>query len=63
MKDDRSYIHLILDCVSRIDRYCQDGEETFRESELIQDAEGSSPAAPTIKQNADHVGATANSVE
>ena len=38
MKDDRLYIHHILDCVSRIARYCQDGEETFRGSELIQDA-------------------------
>ena len=38
MRDDRIYIHHILDCVRRIDRYCQKGEEDFRGSELIQDA-------------------------
>lgn len=38
MRDDRLYIHHILDCVRRIDRYCQNGEESFRASDLIQDA-------------------------
>ena len=38
MKDDRLYIDHVLDCVRRIDRYCQNGEDAFRESELIQDA-------------------------
>ena len=38
MKDDRVYIDHVLDCVRRIDRYCQNGEDAFRESELIQDA-------------------------
>jgi uncharacterized protein with HEPN domain len=38
VRDDRIYIHHILDCVRRIDRYCQKGEEDFRGSELIQDA-------------------------
>ena len=38
MKDDRLYIHHVLDCVRRIDQYCQNGEAAFRESELIQDA-------------------------
>ena len=38
MKDDRLYIHHVLDCVRRIDRYCQNGEDAFRASELIQDA-------------------------
>jgi uncharacterized protein with HEPN domain len=38
VKDDRLYIHHVLDCVRRIERYCQDGEKAFRESELIQDA-------------------------
>ena len=38
MRDDRLYIDHVLDCVRRIERYCQDGEEAFRASELIQDA-------------------------
>jgi uncharacterized protein with HEPN domain len=38
VKDDRLYVQHVLDCVQRIDRYCQDGEEAFRGSELIQDA-------------------------
>ncbi len=38
MKDDRLYVHHVLDCVRRINGYCQNGEEAFRESELIQDA-------------------------
>jgi len=38
VRDDRLYIHHIRDCVRRIDQYCQNGEEAFRASELIQDA-------------------------
>ena len=38
MRDDRLYIHHVIDCVRRIERYCQNGEEAFRASELIQDA-------------------------
>lgn len=38
MKDDRLYIQHILDCIARIGRYCQNGEEAFRKSDLIQDA-------------------------
>jgi uncharacterized protein with HEPN domain len=38
VRDDRVYIDHVLDCVRRIDRYCQNGEDAFRESELIQDA-------------------------
>ncbi|MGO4883790.1 MAG: DUF86 domain-containing protein [Bryobacteraceae bacterium] len=38
MKDDRLYIDHVLECIARIDRYCQGGERAFRESELIQDA-------------------------
>ena len=38
MRDDRLYIHHVIDCVRRIERYCQNGEEAFRESELVQDA-------------------------
>ena len=38
MRDDRLYIHHILDCFRRIGRYCQNGEEAFRASEQIQDA-------------------------
>ena len=38
MRDDRLYIQHVLDCIARIGRYCRNGEEVFRESELIQDA-------------------------
>ena len=38
MKDDRLYLDHVLSCIHRINRYCADGEGTFRESELIQDA-------------------------
>ena len=38
MKDNRLYLDHVLECGSRIGRYCQQGEEAFRESELIQDA-------------------------
>ena len=38
MKDDRLSIYHILDCIHRIDRYCQNGGAAFRASELIQDA-------------------------
>ena len=38
MKEDRLYICHVIDCVDRIERYCRDGEDAFRESELIQDA-------------------------
>jgi uncharacterized protein with HEPN domain len=38
VKDDRLYIDHVLDCIRRIEKYCQDGEEAFRASELIQDA-------------------------
>lgn len=38
MRDDRIHILHILDCVRRIEAYCQNGEEAFRASELIQDA-------------------------
>jgi uncharacterized protein with HEPN domain len=38
VKDDRLYIHHVLGCARRIERYCQDGEDAFRSSEMIQDA-------------------------
>lgn len=38
MKDDRLYVHHDLECIMRIDRYCQGGEEAFRQSEMVQDA-------------------------
>jgi uncharacterized protein with HEPN domain len=38
VKDDRLYIYHVLDCVRRVKRYCQNGEDAFREEELIQDA-------------------------
>jgi uncharacterized protein with HEPN domain len=38
VKDDCLYIHRVLECIQRIDRYCQSGEEEFRLSEMAQDA-------------------------
>ena len=38
MRDDRVYIDHVVDCIRRIELYCQNGEEDFRGSELIQDA-------------------------
>ena len=38
MKDDRLYVHHVLECVQRIDRYCESGEKAFRQSEMVQDA-------------------------
>ena len=38
MKGDRVYAQHILDCIDRITRYCEHGEDSFRGSELIQDA-------------------------
>ncbi len=38
MKDDRLYVHHILECIRRIEAYCQSGEAAFRKSEMIQDA-------------------------
>ena len=38
MKDDGPYIHHILDCIGRIQRYCGSGEKVFFGEELIQDA-------------------------
>lgn len=38
VKGDRLYIHHVLECIDRITRYCESGEDSFRGSELIQDA-------------------------
>jgi uncharacterized protein with HEPN domain len=38
MRDDRLYIHHVLDCLQRIQRYCKDGKEAFFSAELVQDA-------------------------
>ena len=38
MRDDRVYIDHVVDCIRRIELYCQNGEEDFRGSELLQDA-------------------------
>ena len=38
MRDDRIYIDHVLNCVRRIERYCQNGEAAFRESDLNPDA-------------------------
>lgn len=38
MKDDGVYVHHVIGCIQRIERYCQGGEQAFRESDLIQDA-------------------------
>jgi uncharacterized protein with HEPN domain len=31
-------VHHVLECIQRIDRYCQSGEDAFRGSDLVQDA-------------------------
>lgn len=38
MKDPRVYAAHILECLQRIQRYCQGGKQEFYSSELIQDA-------------------------
>lgn len=38
MSDPRLYLDHILDCITKIERYCAVGEDAFMESELIQDA-------------------------
>ncbi|MCX6343767.1 MAG: DUF86 domain-containing protein [Armatimonadetes bacterium] len=38
MKDDRLYLIHIGECIERIGRYVEDGEVTFMQSLLIQDA-------------------------
>jgi uncharacterized protein with HEPN domain len=38
VKDDRLYIVHVLECVRRVQEFCQGGEDAFRGSELIQDA-------------------------
>ena len=38
MKDDRLYICHVLDCIRRVERYCQNGSKAFDDSDLIQDA-------------------------
>ena len=38
MKDDRLYVEHILECISRIQEYCQGGEDAFFESHIVQDA-------------------------
>jgi uncharacterized protein with HEPN domain len=38
VKDDRLYVHHIIECVRRIGHYCATGKSAFLESELIQDA-------------------------
>lgn len=38
MKDDRLYVEHILECVERIESYCEGGESGFFASIMIQDA-------------------------
>jgi uncharacterized protein with HEPN domain len=38
VKDDRIYLHHVLDCIDRIQRYCLPGEHAFLQEEIIQDA-------------------------
>jgi len=38
VKSDRLYVEHILECIGRIQRYCQDGGPSFLEQDLIQDA-------------------------
>ena len=35
---DELYIHHVLDCIGRVQRYCRSGEKVFFDEELIQDA-------------------------
>lgn len=35
---DRVYLQHMLDCIERVEQYCHDGEASFRQSTLIQDA-------------------------
>lgn len=37
MKGDLLYVFHVLDCIRRIEKYCANGEESFRLSDLIQD--------------------------
>jgi uncharacterized protein with HEPN domain len=38
VKGDGLYLHHILDCIRRIQRYCDGGAQVFFSSELVQDA-------------------------
>lgn len=38
MKDDRLYVEHILECIERIQRYCQAGGPSFLDQDVIQDA-------------------------
>ncbi len=38
MKSDRLYVEHILECIERIQRYCQGGGLSFLEQDVIQDA-------------------------
>ena len=38
MKDDRLYIEHILECIGRIEEYCQGGEQASFQSQIVQDA-------------------------
>ena len=38
MKSDRLYVEHILECIERIQRYCQGGGPSFLEQDVIQDA-------------------------
>ncbi|MCC5912491.1 MAG: DUF86 domain-containing protein [Clostridiaceae bacterium] len=38
MKDDRTYLNHIVECINNIETYTEEGKEKFMESTLIQDA-------------------------
>lgn len=38
MKSDRLYVEHILECIERIQRYCEGGGPSFLEQDVIQDA-------------------------
>ena len=38
MKDDKIYLHHILECIKNIESYTPDGEMEFKNSTLVQDA-------------------------
>ena len=35
---DRVYLNHMLECIARVLKYCEGGEATFKQSQLIQDA-------------------------
>ncbi len=60
MKDDRAYVVYMLQCITKIEQYFQNGKEEFLANSLIQDAvlrrlqtlaESSQRLSPELKAN------------